>query len=895
MGRHTVASAGLVRSPGLIRLAGLVRLGGLVRRFDKRAFLQAVLLLLAVALPAAPPAVAQTPAAPARTAAAQAPSTPTVKGSAAKGSGAKDDSKMLVEADQLVQNNDSNTVAAEGNVRIYYNGRTLQADKVIYDKTTKRLHAVGHATLTDAKGTVYHSNEFDLTDDFRNGFANSLRADTTDRTHFSSPRLEQVDNDSVFTKGTYTACDACKDNPEKPPLWRVRAKKIIHKNEEQMIYYEDAYLEFLGVPVAYTPYLSSPDPSVSRKSGFLAPHTFYKSQLGYGVGQPIFFNLAPNYDLTLTPTAFTNQGFFGAGEFRQRTDNGLYYIRASGIDETNPSAFPTQPYGASNHRLRGDIDSKGEFALNPFFKFGWNITALSDKYFLQDYTIPASTLSSNYFSESISTIYLTGQGDRSYFDLRGYYFQGLTAHDIQAQQPVAHPVLDYNHAFDVDPAKSFGIGGQFTVDANLTSLSAASAAYQAVGPRVLDSAYGLYDVCQNYVPGRAVGNSCLLRGIGGDYTRATVQLDYQRKFIDPIGEVWTPFAFARVNAETLDLNTTNTYSFTANGASTSYSNGSQPLFLANSQGTTANLIPGVGLEYRYPFFSRTFFGSATVEPIVQLIARPDNQIGTRSLVNLDSQSLVFDSSNLFDWNKFSGYDRFETGVRANYGGQVSFDFKNGGYAHFIAGQSVQVAGTNAYATADAANIGLSSGLDRRLSDYVVGATVSPIPLLTFGTQARFDERTLENRRVDATASINLGAFTGGIQFANYEEQPLIGYSVRREGLSLQARYKLTDNYFTQGNVTFDLSRHLYPFSIIGYDNPGPFAVAALGVGAGYTDECTTFSVNYTSVYQDNGTGSFVRNQTVLVSLQLRTLGDASFARSASTTTSAATSGLDGVR
>ena len=844
--------------------------------------LRAALLLLAVALPVARPALAQT-------AARQAAATGTSAATAAK----KDDSKMLVEADQLVQNNDNNTVTAESNVRIYYNGRTLQADRVIYDKTTKRLHAVGHATLTDAKGTVYHANEFDLTDDFRNGFANSLRADTTDRTHFSAPRLEQVDNDSVFTKGTYTACDACKDNPEKPPLWRVRAKKIIHKNEEKVIYYEDAYLEFLGVPVAYTPYLSSPDPSVTRKSGFLSPHTFYKSQLGYGVGQPIFFNLAPNYDLTLTPTLFTNQGFFGAGEFRQRTDNGLYYIRASGIDETNPSAFPTQPYGASNHRLRGDIDSKGEFAINPFFKFGWNFTVLSDKYYLQDYAIPASTLSSNYFSESISTLYLTGQGDRSYFDLRGYYFQGLTAHDIQAQQPVVHPVLDYNHAFDVDPATSFGIGGQFTLDANLTSLSAASAAYQAVGPRVLDSAYGLYDVCNTYTPGRTPGTSCLLRGIGGDFTRATATATYQRKFIDPLGEVWTPFAYARVNAETLGLNSSNVYGFTSAAGSSTYLNASQAAFVGQS-GTTANLIPAVGVEYRYPFFYRSALGSVTVEPIGQIIARPADQIGTRTLVNLDSQSLVFDSTNLFDRDKFSGYDRFETGVRANYGGQVSFDLKNGGYARFIAGQSAQVAGTNAYATPDAANIGLSSGLDKRLSDYVTGATISPFPLISVGAQARFDSATLENRRVDATANINLGALTGGVQFANYQSQPVIGYDVRREGLSFSGKYKITPNYFTQGNVTFDMSRHLYPASLIGGSNNGPFAVAALGIGAGYTDECTTFTLNYSSVYQDTGTGTFERNQTVLLSLQLRTLGDASFSRSA-LNNSSATSGLDGVR
>ena len=815
-------------------------------------------------------------------------------GEAAKATSApKNDAKMLVEADQLVQNETKNTVSAEGNVRIYYDGRTLEADKVVYDKATKRLFASGHAKLTEKDGTIYHGDQFDLTDDFRDGFADSLRADTKDKTHFSAPRMERIGGDSVFSKGTYTACDACKDHPDRPPLWRVRAKKIIHKDEERMVYYEGASLEFLGIPVAYTPFLSAPDPTVEKKSGVLSPHTLYRSQLGYGVGVPIFYNLAPDYDLTLTPTAFTQQGFFGAGEFRQRTANGLYYIQASGIDEAHPGAFTQGPYGAGNRSLRGDINTKGDFTVDPYFKFGWNITALSDKYYLYDYAVPSSTISANYFSESISTIYLTGQGDRSFFDLRGFYIQGLSSHDIQAQQPIAHPVLDYNRTIDVDPAKTRGIGGQVEVDFNLTSLSAQSAAYQSVGPRTLDSAYGLYDVCNTYLPGRTSGTSCLLRGIGGDYTRATGQVTYQRKFIDTLGEVWTPFAFARVNAETLNLNTTNTYSFSQYGNYTSYSNASQTNFLPGGSGSTANVIPGIGVEYRYPFFYRSALGSLIFEPIGQIIARPDNQIGTRTLVNLDSQSLVFDSSNLFDWNKFSGYDRFETGLRANYGFQTGFTFKNGGYARVVAGQSAQLSGTNAYATPDAANIGLSSGLDRRLSDYVVGGTVSPLPLVSFGSQARFDQRTGENRRVDATANLNLGALTGGIQFANYQAQPVIGYDVRREGLAVVGKYNFTKNYFAQGNVTFDMSRHLYPASIIGYANPGPFAIAALGIGGGYTDECTTFAVNYSSIYQDNGAGSFERNQTVLVSLNLRTLGDARFAKS--TLDANTTSGLDGVR
>ncbi len=799
--------------------------------------------------------------------------------------------KMLVEADELDQDDNANTVSAVGNARIYYDGRTLEADKVVYNKTTKRLFAVGHAKLTEKDGTVLHGDTFDLTDDFRDGFVNSMRADTPQRTHYSAPRMERIGGDTtVFNRGTYTACDACKDNPDKPPLWRVRAKRIIHKNDEQMIYYEDAYLEFSGIPVAYVPYFSAPDPTVTKKSGLLEPKTFFRSQLGYGVGEPVFFNLAPDYDLTLTPTVFTNQGFFGSGEFRQRTDNGLYYFRVSGIDETNPSAFAGGPYGSAGQRLRGDIDTKGEFKIDDYFKYGWNIAVLSDKFYLFDYQIPTDTLSSNFFSESISTVYLTGQSARSFFDLHGYTIEGLSTHDIQAQQPVVHPVLDYNKTVDIDPAKTRGVGGQLEFDFNLTSLSARSATFEAVGPRVLDSAYGLYDICNVYVPGRTSGNACLLQGIGGDYTRATGQIDYQRKFIDPIGEVWTPFAFARFNGETLNLNTSHTETFANDGAVSGFSNASQTNFVQS--GNTGNLIPGVGVEYRYPFLANTKVGSFLLEPIGQVIARPNNEIGTRSLVNIDSQSLVFDSANLFDWNKFSGYDRFETGLRANYGAQFSVNLKGGGYANVIAGQSAQIAGTNAYATPDAANIGLSSGLDKPLSDYVVGSTITPFPFISFGASGRFDSSTLENRRVDLIANLNLGALTAGAQFANYEAQPVIGYDVRREGLALNAKYKVTENYFTQGNVTFDMSRHLYPEALIDYTNPGPFAVAALGFGAGYTDECTTFTVNYSSVYQDNGTGAFGHNQTVLLSLQLRTLGDAKFSRATSTTNY---SGLDGVK
>jgi LPS-assembly protein len=827
-----------------------------------------------------------------------------------------ENAKMLVEANELVYNTVKNTVSAEGNVRIYYKGRTLEADRVVYDRNTGRIYAEGHVKLTERDGTVIHAEQLDLTDDFKNGFIESLRVETpphkyvspppamypfsaigaeglftgTYKSYFSAPRAERIEGvTTVFDRGTYTACEPCKDNPDKPPLWRVRAKRIIHNNDEKMIYYEDADLEFLNIPVAYTPFLSSPDPSVTRKSGLLSPYLADHSYLGYGFGIPIFWALAPSYDLTFTPVYYTEQGFFGSAEWRQKLENGTYYILATGINEQNPGVFPVAPYDSGSQALRGSLESKGLFNITDQWKFGWEFTLLSDKWYLNDYHVPSQTLTSNYYSETTSDVYLTGQSGRAYFDLRGYSFEGLSSHDFQPQQPIAHPVLDYNRTFDIDPSKSFGIGGQAEIDFNLTSLSASSASFQSVGQPVYDSAYGLYNVCTNYVPGQVTG-TCLLRGVGGDYTRATGQASWERQYIDPIGEVFTPFAFARVNGEWLDLNTTNSYTFASTVGSSTYYNASQLNFTGYNQPPVfGELMPGAGLDYRYPFLVKTGFGSGVLEPIVQIVARPNQQIGSQSLVNLDAQSLVFDTSNLFDWSKYSGYDRFETGTRLNYGGQFTMNFNGGAYANIMAGQSYQLAGTNSYATPDAANVGLSSGLDTRLSDYVSSLTIAPNPLLSFLAKARFDVSSFEPRRIDVSTNLNFGALIGSIQFADYQAQPVIGYYVRREGLSLSAIYKISQNYFAQGNITFDMSRQYYPEYLIGYTYPGPFVPAAFGVGAGYQDDCVSFSVQYSSIYQDYGTTSLTRNQTFLVQLQLRTLGATKFTQSYLNSTT-----LDGV-
>ena len=102
----------------------------------------------------------------------------------------------------------------------------------------------------------------------------------------------------------------------------------------------------------------------------------------------------------------------------------------------------------------------------------------------------------------------------------------------------------------------------------------------------------------------------------------------------------------------------------------------------------------------------------------------------------DAKSLVFDDTLLFDVDKFSGYDRFETGTRANVGVQYTFQANNGAYARAVFGQSYHLAGENAFTTPgfDPAstlanptqNFSPVSGLETNRSDYVAGLYLSPI-------------------------------------------------------------------------------------------------------------------------------------------------------------------------
>ena len=320
--------------------------------------------------------------------------------------------QMLLESDQLVYDYDNDTVSAVGHVTIYYGGYTLQAAKVTYNKRSGRLIAEGSVTLTDPTGATVTSSFVDVTDDFRDGFVKSLRVDTPQRAHFTAESAERSGGEvTTFVNGAYTACEPCKDHPEKPPLWNVKAAKIVVNQKEHMVYFTDARIEFFGLPVAWLPYFAMADPSVSRKTGFLAPQIGYSAKLGAYASLPYYWAMAPNYDLTFTPSVYSRQGFLGEAEWRHRLEHGQYTVTAAGIKQANKEAF--DPASASYRDWRGGIRTTGQFYLNQDWTLGWDGTLTSDRTFTRDYAVL-----NNDTSETISTIHLTGLHDRNFAEAR---------------------------------------------------------------------------------------------------------------------------------------------------------------------------------------------------------------------------------------------------------------------------------------------------------------------------------------------------------------------------------------------------------------------------------------------------------------------------------------------
>ena len=180
-----------------------------------------------------------------------------------------------------------------------------------------------------------------------------------------------------------------------------------------------------------------------------------------------------------------------------------------------------------------------------------------------------------------------------------------------------------------------------------------------------------------------------------------------------------------------------------------------------------------GIEYRYPLMASTGSVTHVFEPIGQIIVRPNSVGDQQEIPNEDALSLVFDDTLLFDIDKFSGYDRIETGTRANVGMRYTAQLSSGTYARAVFGESYQLAGENEYDT----DFFRSSGLATDRSDYVGGLYIQALSNLGFSAQSRFDESTWDIQRTDLGTFARYGPAQLRVNYADVIGEP--GLAARR--------------------------------------------------------------------------------------------------------------------
>ena len=744
-----------------------------------------------------------------------------------------DGAEMLLEADTLIYDNNDDSVTASGSVRINYGGNKLVANQVTYDRTSRRLIAIGNVEIVDSEGTRIYSDRIDITDDFGDGFVNALRVETVDQTYFAAESAERREGFlTTFNNGVYTACEPCEEQPDKAPVWRLKAKRIIWNSKTKRIRFENSAFEFLGVPLANIPAFEIADPTVKRKSGFLIPSIKYSSRLGVGISVPYYLALAPTYDLTLTGTAYTTQGFLAEAEWRQRFNNGEYSIHLAGISQADPAAFDPNTVdrgrGDERNRLRGMMGTKGQFAINERWDFGWDILLQSDKNFSRTYNIDA-------YGDFVHTsqVYLTGLDDRNFFDLRAMHFEVQEevldgdSGSRADEQPWVLPSFDYART----PDQSV-FGGELNFDVNA---------------RVIDRSQLDSDPEPN--PGLALPVE-RIGGIEGTSSRLTAEAEWKRSFTTDGGLVMTPLlAF---QADTMRVS----QSQDSIDAINSMANNLNPSVMADIRAAYNRFLATAGLELRFPVLFSSTSASHVLEPMAQIFARNDPAYqSTLGVPNEDAQSFVFDATTLFERDKFSGYDRIEGGTRANFGLRYSGSFANGWTANGLVGQSYQVAGENSFAQPDLVNAGAYSGLETDTSDYVGLFGIATPTGVSASLSARLDEQTFEVRRSELKAGYSTDAFSLTSAYTYIQAQPLYGFSDDRRELSLGASARLRESWRVFGSGTYDFESEVMVRSAVGF---------------AYDDECFTYLMTYS---ENRDTVSREASQSIGFNLSFRTIGD----------------------
>lgn len=653
-----------------------------------------------------------------------------------------------VEANVLSYDRGSDLISAEGRVLMRYDGYEIACDDLRYNQRSGELYCVGNVAVLDPAGNRFEADRIEVTGGLKQAFVESLTVTTSDGARITARDTRYSrELETILTEATYAPCGLCIDEKGRRIGWMVRAARIVQDPISKGITIEQPRLEVLGTPVAWLPWLSLPDPSQPRQTGVRLPSLAYSAERGVSLAVPYFIALGEDADLLLSPHLLSRQGFLMAAEWEQRFDYGQVNLAASGLYQFSPGAFD----GTVGERdWRGAIQASGAFEVASDWTAGWSYTAFSDAAYLGDYDFNDDDDDDDQ-DTLINEVFATHFSDDVYADIRmqQYLVLGDYTESDQDMQGRALPNARVAGYFDL------GASGQVRTSGSLLGVHRAAEDSDSFGG----------------VP--------YVFGTEEQKLHATAEASWQNRYITSAGLVATPYLGARFDAASL--------------AGTSV------------DATLLTATPIAAIDLRYPMIAIGGLDSHLLEPIAQVSYRGSDETLV-GLTNDNAHSFVLDDTNLFSYNRFSGTDRQETGLRANLGGRYLANFSDGGWLELLAGQSFHLAGPNAFDTADEVNTGVSAGLAAQASYIVVGARGSPAAGTVLGAKLQVDPAGRRIARAGLGADVELAEHTSvGGDYIYLPADSATGVLADQHEITVRAQMPLADYWIASAGLSWDLA------------------------------------------------------------------------------------------
>ncbi|PZQ47208.1 MAG: LPS-assembly protein LptD [Micavibrio aeruginosavorus] len=688
------------------------------------------------------------------------------------------DDPVDLEADNLINDEGAQTVAAIGNVEMVQGGRILKADKVSYNLQTDRVRATGNVVISEADGTTYFAEDVELTDDMKSGFVNGLQILLADGSRFTAQEGERVGGTKIeLRRATYTPCEPCKEDPSKSPLWQIRADKVTHDEAEKSIVYHDAWFEFKGVPVAYTPYLSHPDGSEKQKSGFLTPTVGFDSELGASYQQEYYYAIAPDKDLTVGTVVATDVNPVALAEYRQRFENAQIQFNGSATYSDRVDRRDGRTVDIEDE-TRGHLFGEGLWDMNEDWRSGFNVAVASDDQYLRQYNIDSDDVLEN-------EIYAERFDDRNYFVGRAMAFQDVRISRRQVDQPAVLPEVIasfYGKPNDV-------LGGRWNAEL---------------------SALGLYR-----------------DGNGQDMGRSTLELGWERRIITGFGLVNKIDANVRGDAYNVQDRTG----------------------MNDTNKTTTRGFAQANWETSYPFVKRLQESQVTIAPVVSVTGGTNVDFDD-DIPNEDSQDFSLDPTNLFEANRFPGYDLIEDRSHMTYGLRTGWYGDNGYRGEVFVGQSRRF-------DDDDNPFYEGSGLSDQDSDYVGQITANLAEYLDVDYRFQLENENFSSQRHEFDGRTKIGRLDLGIRYlyASALDETDLRYS--REQIRPDVRFRFYDDWYMTGVMWYDL----------GEDKGMRRAI----YGVEYDGQCMTFALTGERTLTTDATGD--SDTEIMMRIGFKNLGE----------------------